>query len=54
MNERPLSGRRQWTLNVVLWEMVLFAVRSAIGGFVPLRLISRPIIEAPNGHEQNV
>jgi len=32
--------------------MVSFVVRPAIDGFVPRRLISLPIIEVPNEHEQ--
>jgi len=32
--------------------MVSFAVQPAIDGFVLRRIISLPIIEVPNGHEQ--
>jgi hypothetical protein len=32
--------------------MVSFVARPAINGFVPRHLISLPIVEAPNGHEQ--
>jgi hypothetical protein len=48
-----ILGQVFWiSANDCSWEMVSFVARPAIDGFVPLRLISLPIIEVPNGHEQ--